>query len=178
MGQLIFILGGARSGKSLFAQRVAKKAEEERGGKVIYLATGSAGDEEMQERIEKHRRSRSSNWKTVEAPLDVSAGIAKEGKESSAVIVDCITLLITNFFLSDAGDTEGRIFTEIENIIKSARNVEADVIIVSNEVGMGIVPESQMGRRFRDIAGRAHQCLAEAADEVYLMTAGLPQRLK
>ncbi len=178
MGYVTFILGGARSGKSRYAQGLAKKIEEERGGEVVYLATGSAGDEEMRERIVKHRKSRPGNWKTVEVKCEVSKAIAEECKECSVIIIDCITLLITNILLAKGEDVEELIITEVEHIIEKAKKTEADVIIVSNEVGTGIVPEYKLGRIFRDIAGRVHQLLAAAADEVYFMTAGLAQRLK
>ena len=98
LARFIFILGGARSGKSRYAQMLAKKAEAERGGLVLYIATGRAGDQEMQERIEKHRKSRPTHWKTVEAYLDVSSAIGIVGKGSSAIIVDCLSLLISNRF--------------------------------------------------------------------------------
>lgn len=204
MGYLTFILGGARSGKSSYAQGLAEKIEKERGGEVVYLATGSAGDEEMRERIVKHRKSRPGNWKTVEAECEVSKAIAEECKQSSVIIVDCITLLITNIllakgedaeelamklesfeveklapeFASELASLEERVLTEVEHIIEKAKKTEADVIIVSNEVGTGIVPEYKLGRIFRDIAGRVHQLLAAEADEVYFITAGLAQKLK
>ncbi len=192
MGYLTFILGGARSGKSRYAQGLAEKIEEERGGEVVYLATGSAGDEEMRERIAKHRKSRPANWKTVEAECEISTAIAEECRESSVIIIDCITLLITNILLAKGEDVEERalreeresleveelVLTEVEHIIEKSRKTEADVIIVSNEVGTGIVPEYKLGRIFRDIAGRVHQLLAAEADEVYFMSAGLAQRLK
>ncbi|MBA7534176.1 Bifunctional adenosylcobalamin biosynthesis protein CobP [subsurface metagenome] len=178
MACLTFILGGARSGKSCFAQGLARKIEEERGGQVVYLATGSAGDEEMRERIAKHRKSRPGNWKTVEAECEVSTAIAKECKESAVIIIDCITLLITNILLAKGEDAEELILAEVEHIIMKARKTGADIIIVSNEVGTGIVPEYKLGRIFRDISGRIHQLLSAEADEVYFMTAGLAQRLK
>jgi len=178
MGCLTFILGGARSGKSSYAQSLAEKIEEERGGQVVYLATGSAGDEEMRERIAKHRKSRPGKWKTVEAECEVSIAIAEECKESSVIIIDCITLLITNILLAKGEDAEELVYNEVDHIIENAGKIEADVIIVSNEVGTGIVPEYKLGRIFRDISGRVHQLLAAEADRVYFMTAGLVQRLK
>lgn len=190
MGYLTFILGGARSGKSSYAQGLAEKIEMERGGEVVYLATGSAGDEEMRERIVKHRKSRPGNWKTVEAECKVSTAIAEECKQSSVIIIDCITLLITNILLAKSEDVEELaiklesleveklVLLEIGHIIEKAKKTGADIIIVSNEVGTGIVPEYKLGRIFRDIAGRVHQLLAAEADEVYFMTAGLAQKLK
>ena len=183
MGKLIFILGGARSGKSAYAQQLAREADRERGGGVVCIVTAEAGDEEMRARIERHRRDRPPGWETVEAPSGIGAVVAQVGVERAAVIVDCLTLLMSNLLLAggedvDAEEVTKAILREVEELIAAARAVEADVIIVSNEVGMGIVPLTRLGRIFRDIAGRANQALAQAADEVYVMWAGLPQRIK
>lgn len=182
MGKLIFILGGARSGKSTYAQQLAKRAERERDGGVVFIATAEAGDEEMRARIERHRRDRPPGWETVEAPEGVAAVVTKVSAGRAAVIVDCLTLLVSNL-LAGSEDVNGeeaaqRVFHEVEELIEAARTVEAEVILVSNEVGMGVVPSTRLGRLFRDIAGQAHQLLARAADEVYFMLAGLPQKLK
>ncbi|HIC94755.1 MAG TPA: bifunctional adenosylcobinamide kinase/adenosylcobinamide-phosphate guanylyltransferase [Anaerolineae bacterium] len=183
MGKLIFILGGARSGKSAYAQQLAEDIEKERDGGVVYIATAEAGDEEMRARIERHRRSRPPGWETVEALTGVAAAVARVGAGRAAVIVDCLTLLMSNLLLAEgeAADREEatrRVLREVEELIEAARAVEADVIVVSNEVGMGVVPPTPLGRLFQDIAGQAHQLLARAADEVYFMLAGLHQRLK
>lgn len=183
MGRLIFILGGARSGKSAYAQKLAKEAERGRGGGVVYIATAKAGDEEMQARIERHRRDRPPGWETVESPMEVAAAVAEVGVGHAAIIVDCLTLLMSNLLLAGGEDVDAEaaaktVLREVEDLIAAARAVEADVIGVSNEVGMGVVPSTRLGRLFRDIAGQAHQLLARAADEVYFMLAGLPQRLK
>lgn len=185
MGRLTLILGGARSGKSRYAQELAAELAKEKGGTVAYLATARPGDEEMKERIEKHRLDRPSDWKTVEATMEISGALLQEGGSCPAVIVDCLTLLINNLLLSDS-ETGGlvkpgavqRVATEIGRLIETVRAVDAEVIVVSNEVGLGVVPPSPLGRLFRDIAGQANQRLARAADEVYFMAAGLPQRLK
>jgi len=183
MGRLIFILGGARSGKSAYAQQLAKEIGKERGGRVVYVATAGAGDEEMHARIERHRRSRPSRWETVEAPVGVAAVVAEVGIERAALIVDCLTLLMSNLLLAEDEDVDAeraaqRVLREVEELIEAVQATEADVIVVSNEVGMGVVPSTRLGRLFQDIAGQAHQLLARAADEVYFMLAGLPQRLK
>jgi len=183
VGKLIFILGGARSGKSAYAQQLAKKVEKERGGGVVYIATAEAGDEEMRERIERHRRARPPGWETVEAPRGVAAVVARVGEGRAAVILDCLTLLMSNLLLAEGEEanreeTTRRVLREVEELIEAARAVEADVIVVSNEVGMGVVPPTPLGRLFQDIAGQANQLLAQAADEVYFLLAGLPQRLK
>jgi len=187
MGRLIFILGGARSGKSRFAQQLAQSCSDEGHRSVVYIATAEAGDEHMRQRIERHRRDRPSGWETVEAPQNVAAAIEAAG-DSAAIIVDCLTLWISNLLLAGGEDLnedeaqvasrEEAILGEVEALIQAARKANAQVIVASNEVGMGIVPLTQLGRIFRDIAGRANQALAQAADEVYVMWAGLPQRIK
>jgi adenosylcobinamide kinase/adenosylcobinamide-phosphate guanylyltransferase len=183
MGKLILILGGARSGKSTYAQELAKRGERERGGGVIFIATAEAGDEEMRARIKRHRRDRPPGWDTVEAPMQVAVVVAEAGVGRVAIIVDCLTLLISNLLLAGGEDVDAeratqRVFREVEGLIEATQATEADVIVVSNEVGMGIVPSIRLGRLFRDITGQAHRLLAAAADEAYFMLAGLPQRLK
>jgi len=183
MGKLIFILGGARSGKSTYAQELAKSVERERGGGVAFIATAEAGDEEMRARIEKHRRDRPPSWDTVEAPMKVAAAVAEASAGRAAVVVDCLTLLISNLLLAEGEEanreeTTQRVLREVEELIEATQATKADVIVVSNEVGMGIVPSTRLGRLFRDIAGQAHQLLARAADEMYFILAGLPQKLK
>jgi adenosylcobinamide kinase/adenosylcobinamide-phosphate guanylyltransferase len=186
MGRLIFILGGARSGKSAYAQKLARDAERERGGGVLYIATAEAHDEEMRARIERHSQDRPASWETVEAPREVATVVAEAGAGRAAVIVDCLTLLMSNLLLTGGEDLDTEKATErgkaieeeVEELIVAAGAIEADVIVVSNEVGMGVVPPSRLGRLFQDIAGRVHQIMACGADEVYLMWAGLPQRLK
>ena len=183
MGKLIFILGGARSGKSTYAQELAKRVERERGGGVVFIATAEAGDEEMRTRIEKHRRDRPPSWDTVEAPMKVAAAVAEASAGRAAVVVDCLTLLISNLLLAEGEEasreeTTQRVLREVEELIEAAQATKADVIVVSNEVGMGIVPSTRLGRLFRDITGQAHQLLARAADEMYFILAGLPQKLK
>jgi len=186
MGRLILILGGARSGKSRFAQQLAQTCSDEEHRSVVYIATAEAGDEHMRQRIERHRRGRPSGWETVEAPQNVAAAIEAAGDSAAAIIVDCLTLWISNLLLAggedfneaQAASREEAILEEVTTLIRAARKASARVIVVSNEVGMGIVPLTGLGRIFRDIAGRANQALAQAADEVYVMWAGLPQRIK
>ena len=185
MGRLILVLGGARSGKSRFAQQLAQAGggEEHR---VVYIATAEAGDGHMRQRIERHRRGRPSGCDTVEAPQNVAAAIETAGDSAAAIMVDCLTLLISNLLLAggeefdeaQAVSKEEAILDEVEALIRTARKANALVIVVSNEVGMGIVPLTRLGRIFRDIAGRANQSLAQAAGEVYVMWTGLPQRIK
>ena len=186
MGRLILILGGARSGKSGFAQQLAQACSDEEHRPVVYIATAEAGDDHMRQRIERHRRDRPVGWETAEAPQNVVAAIEAAGDSAAAIIVDCLTLWISNLLLAggeefneaQAASREEAILDEVETLIRATRKAKCQVIVVSNEVGMGIVPLTRLGRIFRDIAGRANQALAQAADEVYVMWAGLPQRIK
>ena len=181
MGKVILILGGARSGKTRYAMQLAREVSGD--GEVVYLATAEAKGEEMAERIRQHRQDRPSDWRTVEVPRRVASALEELGAETAAVIVDCITLWITNLLLAEGGEkaaacVERVILSEVETLGRVAREAKAHVLLVSNEVGLGVVPPTRLGRNFRDIAGRTNQVLAHAADEVYVMWAGLPQRIK
>ena len=178
MGRILFVLGGARSGKSRYAQ--ARAAEVAGPGRpVAFVATAEGGDPEMRERIRRHRQDRPSGWLTLEAPREPARALEGLGPEPGAVLVDCLTLLISNLQLAQAGDgAEQAVLGEIRRLLAAARAARVPVILVSNEVGQGVVPASPLGRAFRDIAGRAHQLVAAEADEVVFLTAGLPQRLK
>jgi adenosylcobinamide kinase/adenosylcobinamide-phosphate guanylyltransferase len=179
MGKLTLVLGGARSGKSAFAQRMA--AERGAGG-VVYVATAEAGDEEMVLRIEKHRQTRPPAWRTLEAPQDVANCILAHAAGAPAVLLDCVTMLVSNLLLKAedplADGVEAEIMAEIEALIGCVPQLVGDLILVSNEVGMALVPPYPLGRAFRDIVGRANQALAREADEVYLLVAGIPMTLK
>ena len=174
---IIFVTGGARSGKSSFAYQLAKKYK----GQITYIATGHAGDEEMSKRIEKHRRERPSHWKLIEEQNDI-AGALRKAKGSECIIIDCITLLITNWLLNHekrvGKPTPTRIMNELSTLLKAAKKLTSTVIIVSNEVGMGIVPENKLARLFRDICGKANQMVANAAGEVYYLVSGIPLKIK
>jgi adenosylcobinamide kinase/adenosylcobinamide-phosphate guanylyltransferase len=167
----ILITGGARSGKSQFAQKLAVEA----GGKVLFVATAEAKDEPMRLRIEAHRESRPKGWKTLEAPLEISGIIGQHIGEAGIVVIDCITMLVANILLQGRG--EKRALKEIEALIKQMEGLEVTFILVTNEVGLGLVPDNELGRRYRDCLGQANQLLARHADEVYLMVAGIPFRL-
>lgn len=164
------VLGGARSGKSVFAQRAAEAAAI--GARPVLIATGQAFDDEMAERIARHQADRGDSWMTVEAPLDLSAALAALPADGVAV-VDCLTLWLSNLMLADQD-----VATATGALLKAVSACEARLWLVSNEVGLGIVPETPLGRRFRDEAGRLHQDLARAVDEVFFIAAGLPLRLK
>ncbi len=172
----ILITGGARSGKSQFAQRLAVEA----GGRVLFVATAEAKDEDMRLRIEAHRESRPKGWKTLEAPLGVSEIIGQHAGDAEIVVIDCITLLVANIILQSQSEApaEELALNEIEAIIKRMDELKATFILVSNEVGLGLVPDNELGRRYRDCLGRANQILAQHADEVYLMVASIAVRLK
>ena len=174
MGRLILILGGARSGKSSFAVARAKKLSSGQPG-VVYVATASCGDEEMKRRIERHRKSRPASWKTVEERVDTSKILAEIGN-ASIVIIDCLTILISNLLLSE--EKEAVTLKKIKEFFRSLKRRNLTALIVSNEVGMGIVPENRLGRNFRDIAGQANQIVAKMAEEVYLLEAGIPIKIK
>ena len=172
----ILITGGARSGKSQFAQKLAIEV----GGSVLFVATAEAKDEDMRLRIEAHRKSRPGSWKTLEAPLGISEIIGRHIGEAKIVVIDCITMLVANILLRgrDGAPAEEPVLKEINALINRMDELEATFILVSNEVGLGLVPDNELGRRYRDCLGRANQILAQHADEVYLMVTGIPIRLK
>jgi adenosylcobinamide kinase/adenosylcobinamide-phosphate guanylyltransferase len=172
MGRLIFITGGARSGKSRLAVKLAGKA----GKRVAFIATSAPGDDEMKARIAKHRNDRPRGWRTVEEELDAAAAICGIPRTTDAVILDCLTLLVSNLML--AGKSDARIVGEIRAVVSAARRAPFTTIVVSNEVGCGIVPENALARKFRDVVGTANQVIAQGADEVYAMISGLPLKLK
>ncbi|MFQ5863501.1 MAG: bifunctional adenosylcobinamide kinase/adenosylcobinamide-phosphate guanylyltransferase, partial [Candidatus Brocadiales bacterium] len=168
MAKLTFILGGARSGKSAFAVKIAGRYKN-----VTYVATAQVLDEEMRERVEMHKKLRPASWQVVESPTNVANIV--EGLEGKAdlILIDCLTLYVTNLLLDgNKKDAKEKYITdEIERLCRASKNVGADVIMVSNEVGQGIVPADPLGRKFRDIAGRVNQLVASHADEVYFITA-------
>lgn len=177
MAQIIFITGGARSGKSAYAEQRATEYSAPYG----YLATAQILDGEMAERAREHRQRRGGDWLTVEEPLLLEQTVAGRDGTCGVVLVDCITLWVTNLLFhygEDASDTEARIIADVRSLACRLRSLNTPVILVSNEVGMGIVPENRLARRFRDIAGRANQILAGAADEAWLVVSGIPMRLK
>lgn len=172
MAQIIYITGGARSGKSSLAESLA----ENFGSPLCYLATGEPRDQEMTERIAIHRQRRGSHWQTVEEPLLISRALASADGRYQAILVDCITLWITNLlFHYDAVEP---VLDDVTALAESFSILKTPLILVSNEVGMGIVPENALARSFRDLAGRANQILAAAADDVYVTFSGIPLKLK
>jgi adenosylcobinamide kinase/adenosylcobinamide-phosphate guanylyltransferase len=163
------ILGGARSGKSAFAQKLA----EAHGAQRLYLATAAAGDEEMAARIARHRRDRGQGWTTLEEPLEIAAALVTHAEAGRAVVVDCLTLWLSNLML--AGRDPGPAVAALADAIQ---RLAGPAILVSNEVGMGLVPDHKLGREFRDWQGRANREIAAACDAVIFVAAGLPLQLK
>jgi adenosylcobinamide kinase/adenosylcobinamide-phosphate guanylyltransferase len=175
----ILILGGARSGKSRLAVEMAQK----HGGDVLFVATAEARDAEMQRRIEAHRRARPSSWQTLEATTQLGKQIPRHIGRARTVVIDCVTLLVNNVFErsggeADASRLEKAVEAEIQELLDCVTRSGAIFIIVSNEVGLGIIPADLVSRLYRDALGRANQVLAARADEVYLLVAGLPVRVK
>lgn len=165
------VLGGARSGKSKYAEALVEGSNADSG--LVYVATAQAHDDEMKERITVHQRRRSERWTTMDTPYDLNMTLKSDACCSRAVLVDCLTLWITNMML--AGKNVRR---EIDELCTTIPTLTARVVFVSNEVGQGIVPDNEMAREFRDHAGQAHQQLAAVCNRVVFVTAGLPQILK
>ncbi|MDH7578461.1 MAG: bifunctional adenosylcobinamide kinase/adenosylcobinamide-phosphate guanylyltransferase [Bacillota bacterium] len=179
-GQFFFITGGARSGKSRFAESLASGLEKP----VTYIATAEGLDEEMVARIKEHQKRRPPSWTTIEEPLNVTALIEKIGQHDGVIIIDCLTFLITNLLFKEC--SEGKVnsqphqkaLAEVEKLAEAVQSCRAHVILVSNEVGLGLVPPNPQGRLFRDVAGWANQIMAAKADKVYFLVSGLAVDLK
>jgi adenosylcobinamide kinase / adenosylcobinamide-phosphate guanylyltransferase len=173
MGKMALVLGGARSGKSRYAADLAKGVNK----KTVFIATATALDEEMKERIRLHKISRPKNWGLIEEPLNLSKVLLKSKPAYDTVLIDCVGLWISNLLMANMKD--GVIEKKIKELTDSILKAEADlVIIVSNEVGAGLVPADPVSRRFRDLVGLANQTMAAGADEVIMMQAGIPVRIK
>ncbi len=190
MGKLVLVLGGARSGKSTYAERRA----EQSGGAVLYVATSEPGDAEMADRIAHHQAGRPADWATVESARGVAEAIRAAGSDAPAVIVDCLTLLAANWLVAETGEyadpfdapehdpfdpaIEAALVREVEALADLAAERDGEMIVVSNEVGLGVVPPYELGRAYRDVLGRANQVMAARADEVLLLVAGIPMTVK
>lgn len=177
MAHTIFITGGARSGKSVFAEKRAL----EFGAPLGYLATAQALDSEMGERVRRHRERRGSEWNTIEEPVQLSQALARCDGRYQAILVDCVTLWLSNLLFADESggeSAEESVHGELRLLKSTLQGMVTPVVLVSNEVGMGIVPDNALARMFRDIAGSANQILAAAADEVHAVISGIPLRLK
>ena len=165
----LFVLGGARSGKSRYAQARA----EALGGELVFVATAQAFDAEMADRIARHRADRGPRWSTLEAPLDLAAAIRSESRPGRVLLVDCLTLWTSNLLLGDRD-----IAAATAELLAAMADAPGPLIFVANEVGLGIVPDNALARRFRDEAGRINQQVAANAGEVVFIAAGLPLKLK
>ncbi|MDD5018896.1 MAG: bifunctional adenosylcobinamide kinase/adenosylcobinamide-phosphate guanylyltransferase [Candidatus Omnitrophica bacterium] len=172
MGRIISVLGGTRSGKSRFAAGLAPS----RSKKVAFVATCLACDKEMKKRIQHHKSSRPSEWTTFEGTKDLAALFKKIRNRFDVIVLDCLTLWISGLLTKDC--PEDKIRQDLLDILEGIHSSKAKLIVVSNEVGLGVVPEHALGRRFRDIAGRMNQLLTQTSDDVYFLVAGLPWNIK
>jgi len=171
MKKVTLILGGARSGKSTYALTLAKKYR-----KVAFIATCLGLDKEMRERIRLHKESRPKHWETFEEHKDLSRLLNKINTKFDCIIIDCLTLLVSNLILS--GLSEKAILNNINQFLSGATKSKANLIIISNEVGLGLVPTNKLGRNFRDIAGRVNQLVANYANTVFFTLSGIPLKIK
>ena len=186
MAKTILITGGARSGKSTYAEKLAIEISP----KVLYVATSIPFDEEMKERVKKHRERRPSNWDTFEGYKDLKDIFVDQNLDFDVVLLDCITIMVTNLLLEKTGENiesfseqelshiEGEILKEVADFLDAAEETTKTIILVTNEVGFGIVPEYKSGRVFRDIAGRVNQYIANRAEEVSLVVCGIKVKVK
>ncbi len=168
MGKLIFILGGVRSGKSSFALKLARES----GKKVTFIATAAVTDSDMKRRIEIHKNTRPKEWKTVEVKNNLDKKIRQEKNE--VILIDCLIVYASYLMYLP----ESKISNHIKKIIEAVKESASDVILVSNEVGCGVHPETKLGRIYRDILGKINQSFAQASDEFYVMFAGIPINIK
>lgn len=166
----VLVLGGARSGKSAFAEQMVLSQE----GRAHYIATGRAWDDEMKERILHHRDRRGEGWETHEEPLALTDTLERLDQPENTILVDCLTLWVTNLMLDEGRNVEDA----FAPLVQHASQARSKIVFVSNEVGLGIVPDNRMARQFRDYSGRLHQQIAAVAKEVYFIAAGLPLKMK
>jgi adenosylcobinamide kinase/adenosylcobinamide-phosphate guanylyltransferase len=186
VGKTILVTGGARSGKSSYAEKLATEIN----GEILYIATAVAFDDEMKSRIKKHQQSRPIAWDTYEGYRDLDKVIKEMGNSYKGILLDCITVMTTNLLMDftdidfdnmtlvEADEIEEQIKSQFEKLMKSLENVGADIIMVTNELGCGIVPENKLARFFRDVAGRVNQYVASNCEEVYLTVCGIPMKIK
>lgn len=178
-GKIILVTGGARSGKSVFAEQYAIAQEKN----LAYIATAQIYDQEMEHRVALHRQRRKDDWQTFEAPYNADQAITNAGKQAQVILFDCLTLYTSNLLLKPDTPIEPEekyqyIMKEIDKLLTSAQTSSATVIFVTNEVGMGIVPDNALARQYRDIAGMVNQKVAACAEEVYLVISGLAVEIK
>jgi adenosylcobinamide kinase/adenosylcobinamide-phosphate guanylyltransferase len=171
--EIVFVIGGCRSGKSRHALETADGIA---GNKKIFIATCVPQDAEMKQRVDRHQKERGQDWQTVEAPVHLPQAIIEYSRQADVLLVDCLTLWISNLLMETEDDE--LIYERISNLIQSLASASCPVILVSNEVGAGIVPENKLARRFRDLVGTANQAVAARADRVAWMVAGIPVTIK
>ncbi len=171
--ETILVLGGCRSGKSSHALELAEKVS---GDNRLYIATCVPYDGEMQDRVDRHRKERDTTWTTIETPVEIAETILKNSRNAGVILIDCLTLWVTNLLMADKSEDE--IMSEVLQLESALEKANCPVIMVSNEVGAGIVPENSLARHFRDIAGFVNQKIAKCADTVYFTAAGIPLKIK
>ncbi|WXR61637.1 bifunctional adenosylcobinamide kinase/adenosylcobinamide-phosphate guanylyltransferase [Peptostreptococcaceae bacterium AGR-M142] len=185
MSKITLVTGGARSGKSFFAENIC----EVKSKKISYIATAIPFDDGMKDRIKKHKQQRSKNWNTFEIKMDIYKELDKIINVSDVVLLDCITVLVNNIIFYENLDfesityeeidiLESKVKNEFENMIKIIKKSEIDFVFVTNEIGLGIVPENKLSRIYRDIVGRINQYIAKNSDEVYFVISGIPNKIK
>ena len=172
MGKLIFITGGARSGKSSFGVKMAKSIKKRK----VFIATCIPEDEEMKKRVALHRKNRPSSWKTIEVRKELLSVLEEETKSDIVIVIDCLTLFISSLLMEKV--RESIIKNEIKKIVKVIKQGKAMVIVISNELGSGLIPENKLGRVFRDIVGFCNQIAAAGAREVYFAVSGISMQIK
>ena len=173
MKETVFVIGGCRSGKSRHALEITQRYA---GGRKKFIATCIPYDDEMKNRVARHQEERDQNWETIEAPLNLSNAILEAGQDAAVVLVDCLTLWINNLLMED--ENADPILNRVPDLIRAIDSVNCPVVLVSNEVGGGIVPENRLARRFRDLVGSVNQAMAAKADEVIWTVAGIPVAVK
>jgi adenosylcobinamide kinase/adenosylcobinamide-phosphate guanylyltransferase len=169
--QIILVTGGARSGKSKYAEQRAQQL----GGRRLYLATAESNDEEMAQRIAEHKKRRGNNWVTIEEPMELSSALLAQRGRTDCALVDCLTIWLSNLLLHRDADFVG---DRVDQFLGTLPQLDFHVVLVTNEVGWGIVPDNLLARQFRDLAGWANQQIATVATEVILMVAGIPMVVK
>jgi adenosylcobinamide kinase/adenosylcobinamide-phosphate guanylyltransferase len=169
----MLVAGGARSGKSTFALNICN----EMPGRHVFIATAQAFDDEMRDRINRHREKRGQGWDTLEESMEITARLGDIDDYDSVILVDCMTLWLNNLFMKYESDDE-KIYQKIDNVIEALADVRGKVVVVSNEVGMGIVPENKLSRRYRDAAGYMNKRIGKIAKKVVIILVGLPLILK
>ena len=173
MKKKIFVLGGCRSGKSSFALETAQKFS---GDKKVFIATCIPRDDEMKLRVTKHQQERSRRWQTVEAPIHLPEAIVAAGGEAGILLVDCLTLWISNLLMENHDSDQ--VLNQVQSLTRAVASSACPVILVSNEVGTGIVPENKLARLYRDLVGSTNQAVAECVDQVVWTVAGIPVTIK